>query len=232
MILSSLPNIDYEIRNPVAVKILCTFKAYKEHSNIAQFWHQTDNDGNLISLICLLNGYLNLWSKNEDTKELLSFIKFLSPIGIFTGFDTAKSLKLKINEKCLCFEKNPPFKEYNYVESGTPRQLLEMLRSGLSIPDADSFIADVTFRKYRGCAEYVIKDGGALLFFNDTSGIINGIAVPEEKRKEGAGSTLLNLLISKMGNRRIYACCIKKNEKFYLKNGFTYIGDAAYCEEK
>lgn len=232
MILNGIPSEIPEIRNPVAVKILCAYKAYANQPSIAQFWHQIDNNGNMLSLICSLNGYLNLWSNNSDTDEIASFIKFLSPVGIFTNLDTANKLRLRINEKCLCFEKLPPFEKTEYVENGTPRELLRVLRCGLEIPDADSFIADVSFRKYHDAAEYVINGGGALIYFNDQSALIHGIAVPKAERKKGVGSFLIKLILSKAESRKVYACCIKENENFYIKNGFTYIGEAAYCEEK
>lgn len=233
MILDGLPSKIPEIISPAVTKILCAYKAYKNHPSVAQFWYQTDKSDNIISLIGCINGYVNLWSNNENTDELSSFLSFISPTGIFTDSDTAKTLNLTVNERCLCFIKKPPFESFTEKTQGEPRDLLEVLRKGLSIPDGDGFVADVSFRKYHGCAEYVIKDGGgALLFMSDNSAILNGIAVPDSSRGKGLGSTLLSLLLSFAENRTVYACCTENNKNFYLKNGFTLIGNAAYCEEK
>lgn len=233
MINSGLPKEISEIVSPAVTKILCAYKAYKCHPNIAQFWHQTDDSGNLTSLIGVINSYANLWSNNSNTEELISFLSFLSPVGIFTHLDTANKLNLHINEKCLCFKAEPPFEAMGEIDKCQPRELLNALRSGLTIPDDDGFVADVSFRLYKGLADYVTKDGGgALLYMNDNSAILNGIAVPKENRSKGLGSTLLKHILSIAGNRSVYACCKDKNKDFYIKNGFALIGYAAYCEEK
>jgi len=230
---SGLPLNLPEIKDIALVKILCAYKAYKEHDNIAQFWHQTDENGNITAVMGCINGYLNLWSNNTYPDEVFSFLKFISPNGIFTSKETAEVLKLKINEPCHCFFKLPPFERISNTEYKEPRQLLKILRKGLEIPDGDGFVSDVSFRKYHGCADYVTYDGGgALLYTADSVAIINGIAVPKDKRGKGVGSKLISLLLSCAENRTVYTCCTNKNKNFYLKNGFTYFGDAAYCEEK
>ena len=235
MINSLLPKALPKILDPAFTKTMCAYKAYKDYSNIAQFWHQKSKDGDITAIISSINGYVNLWcDENADKNELRSFLEFLSPAGVFTGLDTAKALKLKINEECLVFVKEPPFEalEDDNIQA-QPRELLECIRKGLEIPDGDGFVADVTFRKYHNCAEYTVKDGGgALLFLNNSTAIINGISTPKESRGKGLGSILLKQILSKAGNRTVFACCIKKNKEFYLKNGFSYVGNAAYCEEK
>ncbi len=232
MIVSGLPSALTPISDPAFVKTMCAYSAYKDYPNIAQFWHRTDSLGNITAIISCINSYANLWCNNEDKQELVSFFNFLSPTGIFTNLETAQTLKFKINEECLTFVKHPPFQKAENCENKTPRQLLSILRQGLQIPDGDGFVADVTFRKYHSCAEYVTQDsGGALLFMNDDTAIINGIAVNKNTQRKGLGSQLLKLLLSKAENRSVYACCIEKNKEFYIKNGFSYIGKAAYCEE-
>ena len=207
MIASPLPSSLPEILDPAFTKTMCAYMAYKDYGNIAQFWHQKAKDGDITAIISSINGYVNLWcNENADRNELKSFLKFLSPTGIFTGLDTAKALKLKINEKCLVFIKEPPFEILMDNTYAQPRELLECIRKGLEIPDGDGFVADVTFRKYHNCAEYTIKDGGgALLFLNDSTAIINGIATPKESRGKGLGTILLKQLLSKAGNRTVFA---------------------------
>ncbi len=233
MIISGLPSFLEQINDIAFVKTMCAYTAYKDYPNIAQFWHRTDSDGNITAVISCINSYANLWCNNEETEELKAFFSFLSPTGIFTSLKTAEKLNFGINEECFVFVKQPPFESINYNETSEPRQLLEALRQGLAIPDGDGFVADVTFRKYHGCAEYVTQNGGgALLFTSDKTAILNGIAVNRNSRSKGLGSQLLKLLLSKAENRTVYACCVEKNKEFYLKNGFNYIDKAAYCEEK
>ncbi|MEE0946776.1 MAG: GNAT family N-acetyltransferase [Acutalibacteraceae bacterium] len=233
MITSGLPSNLPNVCDIAFVKTMCAYKAYKDYPNVAKFWHQTDEKGNITAVISCINFYATLWFDGGDENEIISFFSFLNPTGIFTSKETALKLNLAINEECFVFKKEPPFETASYTEKAQPRQLLNLLKQGLTIPDGDGFVADVTFRKYHGCAYYVTqKNGGALLFTNDNTAIINGIAVKKNTRSKGVGSALIKLLLSKAENRTVFACCIEKNKNFYIKNGFTLIGEAAYCEEE
>ena len=210
------------------VKIRCSYKAYKDYDKVAQFYCGIDNDGKYYALMAKVGGYISLYTKGENTDELKEFLKFLGFSGIFTSLKTAEKLNLKINEKCLCFKIHPPFETDEKCEEGTPRKLMECLNEGLSIEDADGFVADVTFRTLHSCADYVLKDGGgALLFYTEKEGLINGISTPRNKRGKGLGSRLIKMLLNKAGQRQVYACANEKNKDFYIKNGFTLIGEAA-----
>ena len=91
----------------------------------------------------------------------------------------------------------------------------------------------MTFRVLHGCAHFVTENNsGGLLFTGDNNAIINGIAVARDNRGKGQGSRIVKLLLSRAQNKNVYACCTEKNKGFYLKNGFSLIGKAAYCEGK
>ncbi len=227
-------NDDFGKTDDVAlVKIRCSYKAYKDYDRVAQFYSGIKCDGKPYAVIAKVGGYISLYENGGDVDELKDFLKFVGFSGIFTSVKTVEKLNLKINEKCLCFKISPPYESSEKGEDGTPRKLMECLSEGLSIEDSDGFVADVTFRTLHSCADYVLKDGGgALLFYTENQGLINGIATPKNKRGKGLGSQLVKMILNKAGQRTVYACAEEKNKDFYIKNGFTLIGEAAYCEEE
>ena len=233
MILSGLPDRLPQICDASLVKTECAYKAYKDYPNIAEFYHGVNAKGKVFALISKIDGYVNLWAQEEHRQELCEFLRFLSPMGIFTDTHTADYLNLKIKEECLVFKTLPPYESIFNNENKQPRELLNILRQGLSIPDGDGFVADVTFRVLHGCAHFVTENNsGGLLFTGDNNAIINGIAVARDNRGKGQGSRIVKLLLSRAQNKNVYACCTEKNKGFYLKNGFSLIGKAAYCEGK
>lgn len=233
MIISGFKDVFKDVQDVALVKIRCSYEAYKDYENVAQFYSGIDDEGNAYALIAKVGGYISLYSTGENNEEIKDFLDFIGFSGIFTSLKTAETLKLKINEKCLSFKISPPYAEGERGEEGTPRRLMECLMEGLSIEDGDGFVADVTFRTLHSCADYVLKEsGGALLFYTQSEGIVNGIATPSGVRGKGLGSRLLKMLLSKAGDRTVYACCNIKNKDFYIKNGFTLIGESAYCEEE
>ena len=200
---------------------------------MAQFYSGINEYGKTYALIAKVGGYVSLYENGENTEELKDFLKIIGCEGIFTSLDTAKRLNLKINEKCLSLKISPPYEDAEQSEEGTPRKLMEALKEGLCIEDTLGFIADVSFRTMHSCADYVLKDGGgALLFYTQKEGLLNGIAAPKGQRGKGIGSRLVKMLLSKAGEREVYACCSEENKRFYIKNGFSLIGEAAYCEEE
>lgn len=233
MILSGLPQKLPNICDAALVKIKCAYKAYKDYDSIAQFYYGVSGQNTVYAVIGKVSGYVSLWTDGSQTEELKKFLNFLGFTGIFTSLNTSQLLNLRIDEQCLVFKTQPPYEKASTDERNQPRHLMEILRQGLSIPNSDEFIADVSFRVLHGCADYVTEDGGgALLFFDEEDAIINGIAVPKNGRNKGHGSRILKLLLSRAGERNVYACCVEKNKHFYIKNGFSLIGEAAYCEEK
>ncbi len=233
MILSGMPEKLPNVCDAALVKVKCAYKAYKDYDNIAQFYHGISAQNEVYAVIGKISGYISLWTDGSEIEELKKFLDFLGFTGIFTSLKTAQLLNLKIDETCLVFKAEPPFEKTSNSESCQPRELMEILRQGLSIPNGDEFIADVSFRVLHGCADYVVKDGGgALLFFDENDALVNGIAVPKNERNKGHGSRILKALLSRAEERSVYACCVEKNKHFYIKNGFSLIGEAAYCEEK
>lgn len=232
MILYGLPEKLPNACDAALIKIKCTYKAYNACDSIAQFYHGVTEQNTVYAVIGKLSGYISLWTDRSQTEELKNFLNFLGYTGIFTSLDTAIFLNLRIDERCLVFKATPPFEKVCGHEMCSPRELMEILRQGLTIPNGDEFVADVSLRTLHSCADYVTENGGgALLFFDDTDAFVNGIAVPEHLRGNGQGSKILKMLLSRAQDRNVYACCVEKNKNFYIKNGFSLIGQAAYCEE-
>lgn len=231
MILSGLPKELPKADDAALVKIKCAYAAYKDYDSVAQFFHGVTGNS-VYAVIGKVSDYISLWTDSSEPEELKSFLSFLGYSGIFTSLDTARILKLKIDERCFVFKARPPFEKAEAAEQKEPRALLEILRQGLTVPNGDEFVADVTFRCLHGCADYVTENGGgALLFYTPEEAIINGIAVQKEARGKGMGSRIMKLILSRAQNRSVYACCTENNKHFYIKNGFSLIGEAAYCEE-
>lgn len=233
MIIGGLPQKLPKDESIALIKIKCAYKAYKDYPTIAQFYHGINDDGSIYAIIGEISGYINLWWDKSNAEELKSFLAFTPFKGVFTDMDSAKLLELNINEKCLVFKSVPPFNSLPPQENHTPRELMEALKEGLNINNEDDFIADVTFRAMHNCADFVVmQGGGALVYYCESEALLNGIAVNSLGRGKGTGTFLLNIIKSKIENRNLYACCIEKNKEFYIKNGFSHIGYAAYCEEK
>ncbi len=234
MILSGLPNKLPTTHNIATIKILCAYKAYQSYPAIADFYHGITETGKIYALIGNVSGYISLWWDKSCIEEIKSFLSFSYYHGIFTDIESAHLLGLKINEECCVFKAEPPFSKLPHSnESHTARQLMNVLKSGLEIENEDDFIADVSFRTMHDCADYIVtQSGGALFYYCDTAALLNGIAVAEQSRGKGHGTQLINAVKSAVGNRSLYACCNKRNNEFYIKNGFTPIGYAAYCEEE
>ena len=233
MIFSGLTEKLPNVCDAALVKIKCAYKAYKDYDNIAQFYYGISGEDKVYAVIGKVSGYVSLWTDGSEIEELKKFLSFLGFTGIFTSLKTAHFLNLRIDEQCLVFKAEPPFEKTPIGKHCQPRELMETLRQGFSIPNTDEFIADVSFRTLHGCADYVVENGaGALLFFDDNDALINGIAVPENNRNKGIGSKILKSLLSCAGERSVYACCVENNKHFYIKNGFSLIEEAAYCEEK
>ncbi len=216
------------------VKILCNFAAYGQYPKLALFWTQTDDDGTVTALLCMLDNNLQISCKtNCNYEELSEFIKALSPKSVFTEKENIKPLNLKINEECMVFlledfSDRTPIMENTYCGL---EYLHGILSKHLNIAEKDAFIADMSHRIRHNCATYVTGNfSAAALLYSGDYGILNGIAVNPESRKSGLGSATLNRILSGFRGKHFYVCCTENNAPFYMKNGLKAAGFAAYCE--
>ena len=81
--------------------------------------------------------------------------------------------------------------------------------------------------RHEGAIAVLNDYGVALSFLYDGGGIISGIGVDPSYRNKGFGSKLLEEICEITGGD-IFACTDESNKGFYIKNGFSYIGNAVY----
>lgn len=199
-------------------RIKCTFSAYGNYPDIALFWEQTDENGNLISLISRLEENVTVWSEKVDD-ELESFIAALGAATVFA--DEPVAMALGITGKRLCAVAATGGTG-GYANISTDR-LYSVFKQEFDI-GRDSFIADVSHRLRHGAARCIAEDdSAAFMQLGESCGYITGVAVDKHRRKKGQGSALLSRLISGEGKIRIYACCSERVLPFYLKNNFVEI---------
>lgn len=225
-----LPEI--EIKNVVYVKLMCHYAAYRDYDKIALFWKQTDINGTVTALICLLDNNMTVCRNGGDLEELGSFIKAISPINIFTDLETAKLLGLNIVTECASLCKSAPFNTENAAENTYAGLdfVYDVLSKHLNVGEKDSFLADVSHRIRKGCASYVTtKYSAGVILYTHEYATLSGIAVESDSRRGGLGSATLSRLLDVIRSRTVYICAEYKNVPFYEKNGFVVQSYAAYC---
>lgn len=229
-LVKDLPDIN--IRNVVYVKLMCHYAAYKDNDKIALFWCQTDEKCTVTAIISLIDNNMTLCRTGGDLDELKSFIMALSPSNIFTDLDSAQALGLNIVTKCASLYKKPPFNTENAAEN-TYAGLdftYDVLSEFLSVGERDAFIADVSHRIRHNTAGYVTtRFSAGVILYCENYATLNGIAVKNDVRRGGLGSSTLSRLLEIIRDRTVFICAEYKNVPFYEKNGFTVESHAAYC---
>lgn len=230
-LIKEIPHV--EKPNAAYAKILCHHAAYGEYEKIALFWQQTDDNGKLTALISSVDNEFTLYFKNGDTEELLSFLKVVSPNGIFTDHETACCFGFEVLIPCTSLVKLPPHNSPNKIENtycGID-YVCDTLAERLNIGDKQAAHADIAHRVRHNCAAYVTSDhsAGVIIYSGDLA-VINGIAVKSGMASKGLGSATLNRLLECVRNRTVFACARDYNVPFYLKNGFEIDEKAAYCK--
>ena len=214
------------------VKICCTAAAYMDYENIALFWRQTDNNGNLTALLCLLDNSMTLFNANGDVDELREFLGCISPSIVFTDLSTAKSLKLKLGTVCDTLYIDPPYEFLDAAENTYEGldKALSIVTDRLYVGDEMAFKADISHRVRHNCAAYVTTPlSAAFLLYCDEGAILSGIAVKESRERSGIGSATFRRVLTSARERRVYVCAEEKNTPFYLKNGLKIIEKCVYC---
>lgn len=176
------------------------------------------------AVISKYGGRLYITAENADFKEIREFIKLIGFSEIFSEKDTAVSLGYENFETFTVLKKRvkkqedfsliPPLKcLYSALDTGSD--------GDISLPDFESFAADLSHRlRHSGAVAAAEEFGAALAFKSEFGGIINGIAVDKENRKKGNGSRLLKKICGYLDGD-IFVCTNKNTAKFYIKNGFT-----------
>ncbi len=214
------------------IKICCTAAAYAEYEKISLFWQQTDENGDIKALMCLLDNCLTIWNGGANTEELGEFLNMLSPGIVFTDKATADALNLPISTLCDTLYRDPPF-EFDDAAENTYEGInkaYETITERLYVGNKEAFFADMSHRVRHNCAAYVTTPlSAAFLLYCDEGSILSGIAVKEVRERSGIGSATLKRVMLLSRERRMYVCAEKKNTPFYIKNGFKIIEECGYC---
>ena len=219
-LIDKLPEIKEE--SVALAKIGCTFCAYGNYPQIALFWQQENENGEITALFSLLDGNLTLFAQGVN-EELRLFIKALSPATVFAEAKTAERLGVKGEQvnvvRFFCGGNYEPQK------SADLKRIFALFKKDFNI-NGDEFIADLSHRLRHGAAFCVLKEKGAAVV--QTAGenaLITGICVESKDRKQGLGSEILGDIKNSFSGT-LYACCEDSVLPFYLKNSFEQIG---YC---
>lgn len=209
-------------RSAELIKIRCLFDSYKDDSSV-MFWAQDEDK----CLIAITDGNMIIFDNGADFEELNEFVAVLSPVCIYSDYETLKKLNRLPDENI-----NVVYKKAD-IEGDTPcdelksDELYKLLDvDGLSLPDYPHFAVDYCRRKNLGFAKaFAIRDKCAVITFhtNDTA-IINGLASHEK----GYGSIAIKGILQKNHGKDFLACCRDSVLPFYLKNGFVKLYNAGY----
>lgn len=220
----------FKVNKISLAKILSLYNAFGGTSLAPDFWVQ-ETEGQLTAALCLYGSEMTVYCENADTDEIRDFIKVTAPKSVFTEKENA--LFKDFETKSVFLKEFPENK--TFLENSVPlKELYDKLSLGLDgdiyLPSFENFAGDVSHRLRHGGGVALTKECGAALCFTfDGGGIISGISVDKNFRRNGEGSKILNE-ISCLAGGKIFACTGKQNEEFYIKNGFSHIGEAAIIE--
>lgn len=208
--------------NAEGLKIQCLFDCYKDDSRV-MFWIQ---DGGQ-AVISMTDGNMIIQNNGADITELEEFVSVLSPVCIFSDYETLRAInrlpqeRINIMYRCADIEGETP------CDSISSRELYDLLDvDGLSLPEYPYFAVDYCRRLNHGCAEYfALRDKcAAITFHSGENAIINGIAA----RQKGFGGVALKGILQKNHGRTLLVCCRDKVKGFYEKNGFEELYYSGY----
>lgn len=219
-LIDKLPKINE--KSVALAKIGCTFCAYGNYPKIALFWQQERENGEITALFSLLDGNLTVFAREVD-EELRLFIKALSPATVFAETKTAERLGVKGEEanvvRLFCSGFLKPQKSVEL------KRVFALFEKDFNLKK-DEFIADLSHRLRHGAALCVLKEkGAAVVQTAGENGLITGICVDGESRKNGLGSEILEDVKNNFSGT-LYACCKDSVLPFYLNNSFEKIGTA------
>lgn len=204
------------------VKIYCLYDSYKTDPSV-MFWSQ-DSDK---CLIALTDGNMIIYNRNADFEELNEFVEVLSPVCIYSDYETLKNLNRLPSENINVVYRKADILGDTPCDDLKSDELYKLLDvDGLSLPDYPHFAVDYCRRKNLGFAKaFAIKDKCAVITFNSGDiAIINGLASHEK----GYGSIALKGILQKNYGKAFLACCRDSVLPFYLKNGFIKLYNAGY----
>lgn len=195
--------------------------------------------GEITAIFGGMDGSYSLFAfQNANFEELDSYFSFLGAT-VFCFAETSDSLHPESAEKSDLYEF---IQETECVENdghGKISDVYTALKQGedgdIQMPPFDLWYTDFCIRFNHNAAEYSLFNGATAVagFMTDFGTLITGVAVPKENRKNGLGSSALNVLLGnikkKHPNSRVFAAT-KNAGEFYIKNGFVKVDKVAVCK--
>lgn len=206
--------------DPVLFKLHALRDCY---ADIALFWAQEESG----ALLGFLDGHLLLFCPSAVDEELKNFVAFLSPQSIFSTEKTLLELGLSERETVFVMAAESRSGETEPSDEVSSREVYDLLSDkGFDLPDYPSFAVDLCRRINHGTATVFLKrkKGVAVTFVHGDFAFLNGIASHEK----GFGSRAVQSVLCQQFPRTVFCCCRAEITKFYEKNGFSLVGQAAY----
>lgn len=220
ILVEKLPEIS--ALNAELVKIKCLYDSYPNDEKV-MFWIQDNNR----ALISMTDGNMVIYNNNADLEELKDFVNMLSPVCVFSDYETLLKLDRKPKEKINVMHRKADIIFEKESDSLSSKEIYDLLNTeGLVLPEYPYFAVDYCHRLNKGMLDYfAIKDKCAAVTFK-TKGyaIMNGIA----SREKGFGSLALKGALNKNFGREFLVCCREKIKGFYEKEGFDTLYYAGY----
>lgn len=199
----------------------------------------TEN-GTVTAIIGGMDGSFALEAYDRcDYSELSEFLSF-KKANVICSSETAEHLNCKsITEVTLSELTTVPDTAVSDKHHGKISAIYDILCFGLdgdiSLPPFPLWYSDFCIRFNHLAAEYALLDGAVAVsgFMTEKASLITGVAVDIKRRGQGLGSKALSSLCenirAKYPKSRIFALTDGATG-FYLKNGFSHIGEMALCE--
>lgn len=204
------------------LKIKCLFDCYCDDDRV-MFWQQDDAK----AVISMTDGNMIIYNRSADFEELCEFVDMLSPVCVFSDYDTLCAINRKPQERINIMSRECDIEGETQGDCVSSSEIYDLLDvDGLSLPEYPYFAVDYCRRLNHGGADFfALKQKCAVITFKSgENAIINGIAAKEK----GFGSVALNAVIQKNRGRRLFVCCRDKVKGFYEKNGFDLLYFAGY----
>ncbi len=215
-------------QNAAAIKIYCNFTAYHNYENLYLFYEQKNEKGETTALISFGGETAVLYLNGGNTEEIKEFLSFLGAKYIFSDADLGY---LKKQECYLMHKKVQTTSSSPVLSHNTPRKVLEIIKSGLTVSNDDEFISDLSHRLYNGQAGCFLSDcSSGVIYLTNKFSFVTALAVLPDFRLNGKGRAALNELIKQSKTEDVFVCCEEKNLPFYKKNGFLPISKSAVWE--
>ena len=203
----------FEKEDVFSLRIECEIASFPDTTTL----YKADTGG-YISLSagggCVVSGGVPL-------EELTSFLNLLSPKSVFLSEENAKDIKggFKVTPVTVLERtdiREMPFKG-DRLKSDDVYKILK-LAFGENIPPFDQFAVNFCRQKNKNNLLYVaVKDTAvAIASTHKNSAYISAVA----SLKKGMGSIVLNGLLTKLKDKKVYVVCENEIKPFYLKNGF------------